>query len=300
MANFMIVDGRIVVGDEMAYHLYSKNKWHSYYYLRHKNYPTYNKSTSQRVDNEIDRYNRFFDAVFQGKARDVERYLSLRRSIDVNFAFPNKEKIKVTALHCAARWGNLEVTKVLLDNGADINWTDKTTKNNSSILRGLPDFAIPSIMTPLKYACCGCEYESVKLLIERGADVNISFEGCEPCLDPNKRDLYYEMPLTVACREERYDIAQLLLQHNAKVDDFDVDRINTPLYWTCRYGNYEMTQILLEKGANIQASCQNSATPLFVAEENHHVEIVQLLKNCLLSREYSWLHHNWNERTIIH
>jgi ankyrin repeat protein len=175
-------------------------------------------------------------------------------------------------LHYAACKGHLDNIIVLLENGADINWCGNRISNDKTNV------------TPLKTAVWANEFLVVKLLVEKGADINKCLGECET-------------PLTLACRLKYFDIAKYLLNNNAMIDGFG-DDINTPLFYSCLFGNYEMTELLLEKNADIYASCVCSDTPFVAAKARGHDSIVKLLKNHLWTKRYIWLLTVWKKKHL--
>jgi outer membrane protein assembly factor BamB len=92
-------------------------------------------------------------------------------------------------LHEAARKGDVNLVKSLLDRGADVNAKARYD------------------VTPLMAACDRGNIELVKLLIERGADVNA------------EDSFYHATPLGWAIQNNHVEVAKLLIQKGAKTDD---------------------------------------------------------------------------------
>ena len=78
--------------------------------------------------------------------------LLARPEVSVNFANPRNQQ---TALHIAARQGDVDLIKLLLSHGAHVNG-------------GTVD-----LMTPLHEACFGGHPEAVDILISEGAEVHL-------------------------------------------------------------------------------------------------------------------------------
>lgn len=122
-----------------------------------------------------------------------------------------------TALHL--NFNNLEMAKLLIDSGADLNLNSKNKLN----------------ATPLQGAAANNWIELAKLYLSRGANVNCrSEEGGSPLheaagngffefarllidngADVNQRDDNGKTPLTIALEYKKSDIANLLREHGA-------------------------------------------------------------------------------------
>jgi len=120
-------------------------------------YAVKNKHLSQTVKQreKLGKYGKYAQtelhkAVAANDVTKVKKILNKGVDIDV------KDKLGRTPLHYAAIKGYVEVANLLLDNGANINATDRLQK-----------------WTPLFYAVFMEQPEMIKLLIERGADKTI-------------------------------------------------------------------------------------------------------------------------------
>jgi ankyrin repeat protein len=127
-------------------------------------------------------------------------------------------------LHKAAEGGNLTIIDLFLKHGAQIN------------AQGKHHF------TPLNVAVIYKQAEAVKHLLEAGAKPNI--ENC----------CSYESPLHHAVDPPDADIGivQMLLNAGADVNAQESDYENTPAHWAAQSGNMHCLQLLHSAGANFK------------------------------------------------
>ncbi|MCH1496163.1 MAG: ankyrin repeat domain-containing protein [Rubripirellula sp.] len=128
-------------------------------------------------------------AAYEGDLSKVKSGLDL--GIDVNGFDPTQ---KLTALHMAAYNGHTQTVAYLLSKGATVDCRDGEKK------------------TPLIHACTGPFSETVKLLIDSGADVN-AVDGTEGFT-----------PLMMAAGLGQPEIVEILLANQAVVSQKDEDQ----------------------------------------------------------------------------
>jgi ankyrin repeat protein len=153
-----------------------------------------------------------FEAVATGRVERVRELLKQQREL-VRAYSPDGW----TALHL--NFGNLDLVKLLLDNGADINAVSKnklaaTPLQGSVVMKNLDLGKLllerganvsprgEEGTTPLHESAGSGQLEFVKLLIERGADVNA-------------RDDAGKTPLTIALESKQPEITKVLGDHGA-------------------------------------------------------------------------------------
>jgi ankyrin repeat protein len=115
---------------------------------------------------------------------------------------------------------------------------------------------------PLHCAAYGGHLETVKYLLEHGASVQV-FEG-------------HDRPLNSAAQAGHVHIAELLLGHGADINAQGVDG-GTPLENAVSYGQVEMVKFLLTNGAQVNARANYGRTPLHAAAWNDDVRMGRLL-----------------------
>ncbi|KAF5353857.1 hypothetical protein D9758_010567 [Tetrapyrgos nigripes] len=144
-------------------------------------------------------------------------------------------------LHNAARDGNLDIVKVFVENGADVNAGG-----------GLYGFA-------LQAAAYGGHLDIVKYLVEKGADVN------------SKGGVY---GFAVQAAADRMDIVKYLVEKGADVNA-EGGYYGFALQAAARWGYLEIVKYLVEKGAGINAEGGKHGSALQAAAYWGRLDVVK-------------------------
>eukprot|EP00164_Ancoracysta_twista_P003190 GFYU01004254.1.p1 GENE.GFYU01004254.1~~GFYU01004254.1.p1 ORF type:complete len:819 (+),score=203.53 GFYU01004254.1:135-2591(+) len=162
-----------------------------------------------------------------------------------SFSINHEDREGHTALHHAARAGQIEVMFLLLSRGASL---DHSRVEGS---------------TPLHAAVTYGQLEAAKLLVERGADTNV-------------RNREGRTPLHVACAEGNEEIVAVLLGAGAGVNGTD-SWSDTCVSSAAQKGFAKITELLLTHGASTNVEDAFGWSPLHKSALNGHTEVVKLL-----------------------
>nr|XP_019955978.1 PREDICTED: ankyrin-2-like isoform X1 [Paralichthys olivaceus] len=183
-----------------------------------------------------------------------------------------------TPLHIAAHYGNVNVSTLLLNRGAAVDFTARngitplhvsSKRGNTNMVAllldrgGQIDAKTRDGLTPLHCAARSGHDPAVELLLEKGA----------PILARTKNGL---SPLHMSAQGDHVECVKLLLQDKAPVDDVTLDYL-TALHVAAHCGHYRVTKLLLDKKANPNARALNGFTPLHIACKKNRVKVMELL-----------------------
>ncbi|XP_032936944.1 ankyrin-1 isoform X3 [Catharus ustulatus] len=187
-------------------------------------------------------------------------------------------KTGFTPLHIAAHYENLSVAQLLLNRGASVNFTPQNG------------------ITPLHIASRRGNIIMVRLLLDRGAQIEtrtkdeltplhcaarnghvriaeILLDHGAPIQAKTKNGL---SPIHMAAQGDHLDCVRLLLQYSADIDDITLDHL-TPLHVAAHCGHHRVAKLLVEKGAKPNSRALNGFTPLHIACKKNHIRVMELL-----------------------
>ena len=205
-------------------------------------------------------------------------------------------------LYAAVSKGDLKMTNLLIENGADINaaYKDHTILGWAALLRQkdivnmlLEKGAILNTgdkqkITPFSSACLGGDPEIVRLMLEKGVDINSNKISAvlyttavvnESKKIKNDKDVLsivqllhdkgysinttngHLTPLLAALGNQYYKTARYLISKGAMVNDSN-NFGKTPLHTAAYYGSFDMVKLLISKGAKVDAKNKEGETPI--------------------------------------
>ncbi|NWR52494.1 ANK2 protein, partial [Regulus satrapa] len=169
-----------------------------------------------------------------------------------------KGKVRLPALHIAARKDDTKSAALLLQNDHNADVQSKVTGRAPG-----PGRAPPSGFTPLHIAAHYGNVNVATLLLNRGAAVDFTARNGIT-------------PLHVASKRGNTNMVKLLLDRGGQIDAKTRDGL-TPLHCAARSGHDQVVELLLERGAPLLARTKNGLSPLHMAAQGDHVECVKHL-----------------------
>jgi len=162
---------------------------------------------------------------------------------------------KYESLMCAARAGDLDAVRALVESGCDLDAGD-------------------SIGGPIHYAAMNGHVAVVAFLIDKGVDIE------------SRRSWGRWTPLHRAAAEGRLAVCQLLVKMGANVHAEASDTAKTPLFLAAEHGHPSVVALLLEHGARVSAREKvEGDLPLHAAayggicrrDDSDYCEVIELL-----------------------
>ncbi len=179
------------------------------------------------------------------KDQNVSLVKQLLETVDPDCMY-NKNGEPRTPLVAAARSGDLQIGKLLVEANADIEYHHDSDES------------------PLMAASENGHIEFVTYLMEQGADVNRKVSGDGTAL-------------LVASREGHLEIAKYLISKNADVNG-QVSGDGTPLICAAKRGHYEVAKLLLENNADPYLASPGDEYPMYHARMAKDKRMIALLK----------------------
>jgi len=161
--------------------------------------------------------------------------------------FDAKDKSGNTPFHFAVKNGHWILIYLLMDKGAIISKDDNLLPDEGASL----------------HAVWGNQADVLKQLLDHGADVNTA-------------DRWGWSLLHYAAYDG--DMTKMLLEKGANPNTVERERGRTPLHWAVFKNRKTKAETLLAHGANMDARDWYGKTPLSLAKEEGHTEIIELLR----------------------
>lgn len=180
----------------------------------------------------------------------IEKYLR-------NKKIKSRKQLLDAMLLYACKKNILPIAALSIEAGANIEVSNKFTPEMLAYMVGN--------INPLILATILGHVDIIKMLLERGADVNAQ----------NNLD---ETPLTEAAHRGHKEIIEILINAGANINSNTLYG-STALMNAASRGHKEIVHLLLHAGANINDQNNSNRTALIDAVSNGHTEVTQMLLN---------------------
>ena len=207
------------------------------------------KSKDNLLDSVDDAASTLYTAAQNGQVEVIKMLVSLGANVNA----PNN--IGASPVYVAAGNGHAHVIEALAELGADLH---KPTHNGT---------------TPLYAAAHEGQEGAVRALVKLG-------------VDPNAPNLNGITPLYIAAQEGYTDVIRALAEmgatinaaqhHTSQFDSAD-DSCPPPMYIAAQEGHVEAVRALVEFGGDVNVCCFDGSTPLHVAAAANQVDVVLVL-----------------------
>jgi len=195
--------------------------------------------------------------------------LLIRSGADVNVRVRSGK----TPLHAAAAKNNLEICKLLVAAGADANAQDNS--GQTALVKTIPHgFTSPYFK------------EMVELMVKHGADPNLKYGNDGKTLLHTVVESMDHEQTSSYLRFQIY-AAEVLLVYGADIQAKDNGEGNTPLHLAVRNKNLRMIKMLVSRGADLKVRNKALGTPLHsaITGYDHYKDHELLVIGTLLSLE---------------
>lgn len=178
----------------------------------------------------------------------------------------------VSPLMLSCYYKKPEVTEVLLKYTSDLSLFEAVAAGKFDVAAHMVylhpeavNYFAEDGFTPLGLACYFGRFEIARLLVLKGADVNIPSN--------NGFNVY---PLHSAVAGNHTEIARMLIENNAQVNVKQQAGV-TALHSAAQNGNIDLLILLLEHGADVNIRMEGGKLPADLAREKGFVEIAEAL-----------------------
>ncbi|KAE9546613.1 hypothetical protein FO519_010175, partial [Halicephalobus sp. NKZ332] len=182
-------------------------------------------------------------------------------------------------IHIAVASGKCDIISLLLDKGADVDAKGRYNDDDPSIT--------PSV-TVLQFAAKGGHIECVRTLVMKGADIN-------------HQDHYGRTALHGAAKDGNYEIAKFLVENGANASlktnngntaldlaakssekneeliQYLTSHSRNPIHHAVRIKNTEMLNALIAANIEVNTTDEDQWTPLHIAAKNGNLEAAEVL-----------------------
>jgi ankyrin repeat protein len=211
-------------------------------------------------EHEVDTQRVLTHLIQTNNLASLEFFLELGADVEVRLPITVRWVHKSTLLLIAAHLDNIPMARLLLENGAKVQYSDQDESKTSPLHAARsaemvqllldhdadPDLDDDLQRRPLQWYVIRNDIASMRTILQHGAEVR-----------------YYENPLHEAARRN-LDTVKLLLEHGADIEGRDLEG-NTALHWAAAQGKSDVVRFLVEKWPEGKKALTNEGkTPLLM------------------------------------
>lgn len=198
----------------------------------------------------------------------------------------------------AAREGLINMLKLFVEKGLDVNVTDNDNKNpliyallhqQKECVEYLINYTNINLNKAL-YLACFYGYMSLvkKLVLDKKCDINY--------------ESYNDRPLTASLKQKNIKVAKFLIKNNCEINYLFNDNKSkyTPLVYACKHNMLNIVKLLIEKkcdlNQNIESNCFNNALKYTIYNKKES-EYAKLLIDTYCLNDYQYIEsrpNSWN------
>jgi ankyrin repeat protein len=209
----------------------------------------------------------FFEAIRSGDIAKVREIIQTEPTLAKARTDRGESAILLAVYH-----GQREIAE-LLATGVELDIFEAAALGRAEAIRNFAELDprlvnahAPDGFTPLGLAAYFGHEEAVRVLLERGADVNIA-----------SRNSFKVAPLHSSVARRSASISRLLVERGADVNARQQGGY-TPLHEAAQNGDDEIVELLLEHGADASVRSEDGKTALDLAVEKRHARVGDLLR----------------------
>lgn len=200
----------------------------------------------------------------------------------INIQKIDKKDVSFLAINSAISYGHIDIVKLLIEYGADLNYFDDTFSK------------------PINTAIANNNIELLNLLIEKGADISkgnnkdenipiiqaIKLKNIEivEILAP-KIELNFVCtpswtkvtPVIYAIDLGHINIAKIIIKNNADTNKSANSNLETPLILAIKNKNIDAVNLLIENGADVNKTRKDGTSPMLIAHQRKLDDILRIL-----------------------
>jgi ankyrin repeat protein len=215
-------------------------------------------------------------AIYEARSLSMTRLLA-ERGLDVNECSAPRKPLHLAVYQCLP-----DVVAYLIVRGADVNRRNPLGETPLELLDAYEPRPVGDADAKrIREMLVGGRAEEDIFAAVRAGDAEAVREMLKVEPDALRAASSIGGPLIAAARSGRAEVARVLMERGAKVDEAN-DRKNTPLWFACQSpargeDRVGVAQVLLDGGADVNRRCEEGSTALHFAAWRGPAEMVELL-----------------------